>query len=620
MKKARKAKRYAKIIPRLKRVSYPKRCLFFDTETKPKFLDTGEQIQELYLGVAIYVTLDEQCNIKKKVTKEFYSSDEFFDILESYLSKKIKLYVFAHNIGFDLMVTNPFDRWNEQGIELKPPIHSGFRFIWRVKHPKGSVEFINTGNYVNYSLERIGQDLGFPKLDIDFNNATDSQLLTYCEQDTEIVAKFILELLQFLHSNDLGGFRPTIASQAMSVYRYRFMPETIKINTDLFINTIERDAYLGGRTEAFYIGQVPHSPIYQLDINSMYPYAMKQGFIPVEYRGAFIENDPRILEMVLDNSYCIVDCLLNTTHPFVGVKWSTKRFKIKDTDKKPFGRKLIFPIGQFRTYLHHDEFSYALKNNMIARVYRIYTYRPDDIFSVYVDFFTEVKTRATEQGNQTDRSMSKLFLNSLYGKFGQLFRDTQLVQKNYKLYSSPMEEYNINTGEESILFEWFGDIWREYSNGEASYSFPAIAGCITARARMILWDYILQAGRENVFYCDTDSIYTNELGFQRIEQDIHATRLGAMDCEEIIESMSIFGAKDYTKDGKRVVKGVPKTAKWLNDHVSIGLRFEGFKEWRNDGLNRPPKTWEQLKIKRMEYDKGLINDRNWVDPYIIENV
>ena len=601
----------------LKRVSYPKHLVFFDTETWSYERIDGKKSQRLKLGVLIYVELDKNLNIYNRDIHHFSCRIGFFNIMESLLSKSYTLNLFAHNVGFDLMVLNPFDYYSQKGYTIKPPIQSGFRFIWSFRHELGKCVFINTGNYVPFKLERLGQDLGFPKLQIDFDSATDEELATYCERDCEIIETFILEHMKLLYDNNLGGFKMTIASQALSVYRYRFMPQEIVLHDKLHINQIERDAYHGGRTECFFIGAVPEDKIYGLDINSMYPYVMRQGNIPVDYRGHIKESNQSIIDTIIEKNYCIVDCTLTTPEPFKSLVWVKNKYQLHENVTPPRGRKLIFPIGTFRTFLHHDEFVYAWQQGYVTDCHMFYTYRGHDIFSSYVDFFNNLKVEATINYNGTKRMLAKLYLNSLYGKFGQLFRQTDIVVENDKLPISPMDVQYLKDGRKEIWFNWENDIWREYANGESAHSFPAIAGCVTARARMLLWDFMLQAGMKNVYYCDTDSLYVNQTGYDNLKHILHDSQLGALALEAEVSELTINGAKNYIKQGIRVVKGVGKQAVWTDEKTAIDVRFEGFKEWRNDGANRPPLVWNQTKVQRHVYDKGIVSDTGHVKPYTI---
>ncbi len=613
----KKAKRFDGQIKPLKSNTIPRRMLFFDTETTPDTRPSRKGEQVFDVACSTYIVREKNGIIKNRESIVTNTIEETIEFIVSKASRRNKLYVFAHNIGFDLAVLLFFDYCNNREIEMRPPIQEGMRFIWNVKLPEGSISFINTGNYVPRTLASIGKDLGFPKLDADFDNMTRDELITYCQRDVDIIEQFILQFLTFLQDNNLGAFKTTLASQALTAFRTRFMNTPINLHSHPIVTTAERNAYSGGRTEPFFIGDVPEPVIYGLDINSMYPYCMIQGNIPVEFISAIKEQKLTDILDIMEYNYVIAEVILNTSEPFHGVKWNDKRYTITNSDKNPVGNKLIFPIGRFKTTLHHDELLYAINNGHIEEVLTLYLYKPDNPFADYVEFFTQMKTIATETGNKTNRMMSKLFLNSLYGKFGQLFHHMIKLDNDVDFTIHPMNGINIDTGFRFTDFTWFNDLYRTYTNGEATYSFPAIAGTITARARMLLWSYITTVGRENVYYCDTDSIYTNTIGYERLKAHIHPTRLGALDVEAELSSMKIYGAKNYRKNDVRVTKGVAKSATWHDEHTATMIRFEGFKELRNDGFGRPPRVWEQTKVSNSPYDKAIVSTTGHTRPYEI---
>lgn len=619
-KEAKKAWRRSGLLKRLQRVTYPDAFVFFDTETKAKMRDDAKNIQELRLGVANYILRDKQFNVKKEQELIFYSNIEFFEFLESHCHKRRKLHVFAHNIAFDLMVTGIFHHYHEQGYDLSPPIHAGFRFIWTFKHELGTMVFINTGNYINTKLENIGVDLGYEKLTIDFHTATDDELVTYCKRDVLIIELFIFRLMDFLRDNSLGGFRMTIASLSLSVYRYAFMPDEIVIHENLIVNHMERLAYKGGRTECLHYGDVPESPIYALDINSMYPHVMVADPLPCELITAYRTPSIQLLRELADDHYLLGFCTINPNEPFYGLRWDKNKYKINEDIEAPKYPKLIFPRGTFTDYLHHDELMYAIDNDYLVKCHTVVLYRKSNLFGSYVNFFSEQKERYSLEGNRTYRQFTKLFLNSLYGKFGQRFRDTMLVEKNRNLPYSPIDSIHLESGETSIYFNWFDDIYLEYSNGESAHSFPIIAGAITARARMLLWEYMKIGGLENVYYCDTDSLYVNEQGKQNLRHKLDDHKQGFLELQGTYQSLTLHGAKNYIKDGQKVVKGVPVNADWFNDHVSISTQFEGFKTWLHHAENRPPLVWKQLKIMTGKYDKAVVHEDGTIKPYTITDL
>jgi len=372
-------------LSRLKSSKYPNNLLFFDTETTQIIAENGIQLQDLKLGVARYIQLDKNLSIKKDIESVFYSSDAFLSICLSHIRKGQKLYIFAHNVAFDIMVLNLPTLLQSKGIETQPPIMNGMVFLWDVKIENKKLTFINTGNYVPYSLEKIGNDIGVYKSKVNFANVSDNELLEYCKQDCEIIKEFILRFISFLHYNDLGEFKLTLASQAFTTYRYKFMSTQPHIHNNKQVIDLERSAYKGGRTEVFKLGDYNTHEYFYTDINSMYPYCMLGNDLPTKLVSFMPENNLNLMCAMMSQYYVVADVVVNTNEPVFGIKYSHKTYTINNSDIKPSHGKLIFPIGRFRVQLHHSELEYAIQHKMIDHVISYAIYERGEVFTDYIN-------------------------------------------------------------------------------------------------------------------------------------------------------------------------------------------------------------------------------------------
>jgi len=107
----------------------------------------------------------------------------------------------------------------------------------------------------------------------------------YCRQDVNVMLQGWKIRRRYILDNDLGQMKSTIASQSFTTFRYRFMTQEIRRHRQPEVLWLERDAYRGGRSEAFYVGRVPDPPTYKLDVNSLYPYVMANHVYPYEVAG-----------------------------------------------------------------------------------------------------------------------------------------------------------------------------------------------------------------------------------------------------------------------------------------------------------------------------------------------
>lgn len=618
---------YRRALPlkRTVRTSFPKRLLFIDTETKPQWIDDKSWHNTMYLGVAIYVELDHLANVIKRDVHTFYNAFDLLSIIADYTYSKTRLLIIGHNIAFDIEVLNLPEILSDLGCNHTYPIKNGKTFIWRVKTGRSNLLFIDTSNYSATSLKQMGKDIGLPKMDIDFENCADTELIAYCENDVMICELFILEYIRFMIENDMGEFKLTIASQALTAFRHRFMKVAPVFHLNDHINEIEKVSYLGGRTEALKIGKINEGTIYNLDVSSEYPAAMIATKIPYQLIG---ENTNPIFSAVnyhLNHNYIIVNCTIQTDLPVFPIRAEIRQTKttlelkiLNEYSPNQSGFKIIYPIGTYRTYLHQSEFIYALEHNLVKEIHSYVVYKADYLFNDYVHTIYDLKARYSEQGNKSFRHVAKILQNSLYGKWGQEYHVTQLIKTLPNRDVSVEYGYSQRHGFTFTDVNWFGQVFRTYQTGLSTYSFPAIAGCITSNARMILWKYRSIAGHENTYYGDTDSLFTNATGFNNLSPYIQPNTLGMLELKGQSDHLVIYGNKDYEFAQDTVHKGISPKAKQIEQWKWEYMDFEGFKRWRNSGGNHAPITEYTIKQRKGIYDKGIILTDGTILPYTLQ--
>lgn len=573
----------------------PRFIIFFDTETS-EIAGPKERQLILKMGCAVFRDL----LLGTENVFYFKTIAEFWNFVFRQRTGDATLYFIAHNLPFDARVLKLFNELPRRNYRLYRLINAGVRNIWIFRRAGApSFIFLDNMNIFTGTLEFVGHSIGLEKLEMPKGAKPDDlDLMRYCRRDVEIMEKAWLLYIEFLEKNDLGHFALTIAGQAFNAYRHRFMKEKIYIHNSPQAIAYERASYRGGRTEAFFIGK-KKGRHYLLDVNSMYPSVMRENELPVKLVKTISGPDKKTVARLL-RKYCVVaDCLLDLKEPAIG---------------KVHEGKLIFPIGRFSAVLTTREIEWALQHNALATVYKIFVYEKKKIFSEYVDFFYGEKVRYKKENNAAFSFMCKLFLNSLYGRFGMRHEEwspaargmlTEDGALDYVVEDTPVKERMI-AGK------------REISNGrkfEGYDTFVAIPAHITGDARMKLWSIIKTAGRKNVFYCDTDSVIVNEAGYRRCRKLIDADRLGALGLKECADDLEIYGPKDYVFHGKQVIKGISKNAVKLGAGVFLQTRFEGFAgALRN---NRLDKMMISPLVKKMQrqYKKARVLRSGTVEPY-----
>ena len=593
------ANRFPHIIKSNKGTQQPNNCIWFDTETKHRTDMNGKQYHYLWFGWAVYQRRKEGEKWCAPEWFRFTEINQFWEWVIEKTREKTRLYIFAHNGGFDLPVMNAFTQLPERDFILHSAIADAPPLVLTWKNGSRTIKFVDTLNIWRMPLAKIGESIGKRKIAMPLKSASTEEWDVYGKQDTEIIRCVVLAWLSFLRENDLGGFAPTLASQAMNAYRHRFMHTPIFITDRVQALEIDRESYLGGRTECFKMG-VFRGDFYYLDFNSMYPSVMFTEEFPNKLLGTYARCTFQELKKWLDTKSVVAQVTINTEEPVYPIVQNGK---------------LVFPVGSFKCVLAGPELSYALENHHIQTLGLCNVYTRAPLFKDFIAFMYTERMKAKADGDEVNTWLYKIMMNSLYGKFGQRGRRYEKEENCDPNDLQVWTELDVETG---VITKWrsFGGITQQWiEEGESRESFPAIASYVTSFARLKLWGAINTAGRDNVYYCDTDSLVVNKCGYDLLRDNLSETTLGFLKLEKRLSYLDIRGPKDYTFNENHVVKGIRKNANWLTDTVAEQDYFVGLKGLMREYTLNAPVVYTINKVNVRNYTKGVIADNRDVLPF-----
>jgi hypothetical protein len=588
-----------------KTTTLPQEFIFFDTETELRDIDEETKEQQFKLGTALYLRRREDTAEDTVERFKFKEISDFWDWSLAKARPKSRLIFISHNLGFDFKVLKGFKILKERGFKITKLILNYNTNIFRFKRNNQVILFLDNLNYFRTTLKLLGDSVGLEKFPMPETTAPEEMWFNYCQRDTEILYYSWMKWLKFIKDNDLGTFGLTLPSQALNAFRHRFNDYKIYIHHQDDITELEREAYHGGRTECFFLGKLEKGNYYDLDINSAYSYVMSIFEYPTNYKTHLLKPEITDLKKFLEN-YCVI--------ARVHLRTKENVFPYKKDEK------LCFPIGSFETTLTTRELEYALERGYIIDIEEMVVYDKAPIFKSYVNFFYTKRQEYKIQGEKAYAYICKIFLNSLYGKFGQ---------KN-EIYEPAGEDF---TGEDYIQREWDveeqrnityriinGQVEKSMGFEEAYNSFPAISAHITADTRLLLYRYYLKAGKKNVYYVDTDSLFTNEEGYNNLKSEINPLELGKLKLERMGKDLEIKGLKDYVFDGETKIKGIGKDAIKIDDHQYSQWEFEGVRGSLHSNHLNSQIMKKVVKVLRRDYYKGVVGSGGWVRPFKINDL
>lgn len=479
----------------------------------------------------------------------FYDGEEFIifhtmkDFLMHVLNKKYRGYrIYAHNGGrYDF-------RFVIDEIENDRELNSKFelRFLFTADRIRELV-LKDTSKHRWYladsfallpeSLKKLTHDFDVQhkkKDDVDYTDIrkTRQRDRDYLKHDCiglyEVLEKYFGQ--KIFQGIKIKG---TIASNAMQIFRTT-MTAPIKRTSPRMEEFIRR-TYFGGRVECFrlYGQQVKH-----YDFNSLYPAVMIENEMPVGFPvwvDTFERGVPGFYHAEADVPSCV-------NIPALPV--------LKDN-------KLLFPAGSFEGFFTSCEMEAAERHGAKFKIKRGIIFnvtRP--LFDDYIKMLYDMKKAADKES--AIYFISKIFLNGLYGKFGQKPEKETIIKTTYK--DAVKRELVPYLPELSL--------YKESRVSFAGYLLPHIASWITAKARLKLYDTLNEV--KDPLYCDTDSVFTNKT----LASD--PTRLGALKFEGEYDKAVFLLPKLYAlAAGKKYIVKAKGFGKKLSETISMDSFLKG---------------------------------------------
>lgn len=420
--------------------------------------------------------------------------------------------------------------------------------------------------------------------------------------EAEKIHNHFTRLIEWVSDNDMGLFRYTASGQAFGAYRHRFMKQQIYVHDNTQVQRQERKAYFGGRSDMFRSGLI-RTMSYQLDVNALFPAAMRDGWFPYclsryEHRGEFLALLPAI-----DWSASVAEVEICTNKPLYPLR----------TD-----RHVIYPIGRFRTVLCGQELYRAAKQGCILAVGSWSEYKLGQLFHEWVTVLWQMRQEYKRTGNSLYEQFTKFTMNSLYGKFAQLTPGWVNVTDDYTMLPWTTESRRAGPIGEWVRYRSIGwQVQKLCERKERPSSFYAISAFVTSAARVRMDNYRIAAGRHNVLYQGVDSLIVNQWGYDNLiaNGDVSQTEIGKLRLEHSADFGEIRGISDYELGHKVVLssRAINSEVTDLGDVIQHRqyIKEHLFKDGPIDNVIEKLEPWE----RQATYAKGVVSPDGWVEPF-----
>ena len=420
---------------------------------------------------------------------------------------------------------------------------------------------------LNFSVEQIAKDFNLPirKLELDYKtNREIGHVLTqneidYIRNDVEIMSR----ALKIMFDEKLT--KMTIGSDALS--NYKDMNKNFNKYFPVLPYEIDKDirkSYKGGFTylnDAYKEKETKEGIV--LDVNSLYPSVMKFEKLPFGeplYFDGQYEYD-MLYPLYVQTFSCMFKIKKNKI-PTIQIK-NNLSFLPNEYIKSSEGDIVTLTLTNIDIELffeHYDVYEITYHSGWKFRAIK-------GLFTSYIDYWSEQKINAKKDKNDALYRISKLMLNSLYGKFG--------------LNPDVRGKYPYLDENEVVRYAMYP---KETRNA----IYIPVASFITSYARrktiitsQSIKDYTLNKyGIDYYIYSDTDSIHLLNIDESELSSfvDIDDYRLGSWKLESKFKRGKYLRQKCYIELGyddklNVTIAGLPKRLAPLINFENFNIGF-----------------------------------------------
>lgn len=543
-------------------------------------------------------TVDEtDCRVWAYALCEIGNIDNFLygnnidDFIKFCKNKRENYIIYFHNLKFDgeyiftYLLNNNYecikDKKDRKDKTFTTLISDSGQFysieiFFETKNKKhiNKVTIYDSLKILNFSVEQIAKDFNLPirKLELDYKEKREvGHILTeheinYIKNDVEIMA----HALKIMFDENLT--KMTIGSDALDNYKKmnknfnKYYPElAYEIDKDI------RKSYKGGFTylNDIYKEKETESGLV-LDVNSLYPSVMKFEKLPfgepLFFNGKY-EYD-LLYPLYVQTFSCIFKIKENKI-PTIQIK-NNLAFLPNEYVKSSDGDIVTLTLTNIDLELFFE--NYDITDITFHSGWKFRAIK--GLFSQYIDYWSTQKINAKKNKNDALYRISKLMLNSLYGKFGL---NPEVRGKYPYLNEDGIIKYSM------------------YPKEIRKSIYIPVASFITSYARkktittsQAIKDYTLNKYNIDYYiYSDTDSIHLLNIDEKELASfvEIDDYKLGAWKIESKFKKGKYLRQKCYIELGfddklNVTVAGLPKRlAPLINfENFKIGFTTENMKD------------------------------------------
>ena len=529
---------------------------------------------------------EDDCRVWAYALCEIGNPDNFIygncidDFIKFCQNKKQNYVLYFHNLKFDgEYIFNYLLNNGYECIKSKKERHDksfttlisdtgqfySIEIFFETKNPKhiNKVTIYDSLKILNFSVEQIAKDFNLPiqKLELDYNTIREKghklteHEIEYIRNDVEIMSR----ALNIMFNENLT--KMTIGSDALANYKQfnknfnKYFPILpYEIDKDI------RKSYKGGFT---YLNdcykEKETGKGFVLDVNSLYPSVMMYEKLPfgdpLFFNGKY-EKD--LLYPLYVQTFSCIFKVKQGKIPTIQIK-NNMSFLPNEYIKSSDGDIVTLTLTNIDMELffeHYDVYEITYHSGWKFKAIK-------GLFSSYIDYWSNQKINAKKNKNDALYRISKLMLNSLYGKFG--------------LNPDVRSKYPYLNEDGIVKYAMYPQEIRDAIYIPVASFITSYARRKTISTSQIIKDFSIKNYNNDYYiYSDTDSIHMLDMNINKLKEviEIDDYKLGAWKLESEFKKGKYIRQKCYIELGFDDILNV--TVAGLPKKLSPLINFENF--------------------------------------------
>lgn len=473
----------------------PAHCLFIDTETDEQ--DLGQdKLLTLKLWTAKLV--DRRATRTGRLETRWWrgeTAESLTDAIEEAVRGRSSLWLYAHNLSFDLTTTRLPLRLIQRGWGVSDAAIGG-RAPWlRMLRKRSRLGLFDSGSWLPMPLAEIGRLVGIPKPPLPAADDSLDDWYHRCEYDTEILAAAMLQLMDWWERNDLGKWNITGSASGWNAFRHIPTVQRVVINPEPAGIKCDRAAIYGGRRGVWRVGEMRAGPFLELDFEAAYPTVAANLQLPMQRRSRFSSLPVNDWRVDSDSWGIIANCHIRNRVPVVPLRTRSGVF---------------YPVGEFRTTLAGPDIKAARDAGALVGIGAGYVHQLGKVMQPWAQWILRLQYDPDADCPDVARIVAKQWGRTVIGKWAAHgFEKTPLGPSPNPGWGYE-EGFDTATNSHGGMVDIGGERWWVAAGAEPDNAYPAVLSWVESEVRVRLNRVLMALGNGAVIQCDTDGLIVSE--------------------------------------------------------------------------------------------------------------